>query len=233
MKKGFRTYAAVWLIVLAAFNAVCFLTPRELAGYTKLDAAFWTAYAVMTLAFIGQLACAFFAFRAKDARSFFYHIPLITVSYTGLIVSLAGGGITIVIPNLPAWVGAVIGVMVLCFTAAAVIKANAAAEIVKTLDEKVKAQTSLIRNLTAEAESLMSQAESEEAKAVCKKIYEVLRYSDPRSYPGLSAIESQITVKMNQFSVTAGTDDANMVKVIGNELVILLEERNRQCKVLK
>lgn len=233
MGKLFGKYAIAWLIVLIIFNIVCFALPNEFMGYTKFDATFWTAYIFMTLAFIGQLICAAQAFKAENAKKLFYNIPLITISYTGLILMLIFGAIIITIPDLPNWVGIILCVLILGFTAVAVIKASAAVELVEQVDEKVKTQTSFIRNMTAEAESLMARAKSMEAKEACKKVYEALRYSDPVSNDALSVVEAKITVKIDELSNAIGADNAGAIKEIADELIDVIGDRNIRCKALK
>ena len=61
MNKRFRTYAVIWAILFALFNAICFVAPNEIAEVSKFDGAFWTGYIFITLAFIGQLVCSCFA----------------------------------------------------------------------------------------------------------------------------------------------------------------------------
>ena len=109
MKKGFTSYAICWAILLTLFNLLCFVTPAEWYGFNKFGGSFWAGYAVITLAFLGQLACAYKAFRAENAKKFFYNLPLITVSYTGLILTLVLGGLCMAIPDVPNWLGAIVG----------------------------------------------------------------------------------------------------------------------------
>ncbi len=233
MKKGFKTYALIWAVLLVIFNVICFATPNEMAGYTKLDATFWTAYIFMTLAFIGQLACAYKAFTAADAQRLFYNIPLITISYSGLVLMLIIGAAAIAIPGLPSWLAVIAGVVILGFTAIAVIKAGWAANAVSKVDERVAAQTSFIKSLIVDTESILSRAKSDAVKAECKKVHEAVRYSDPMSNDALSVIEAKITVKVDEFSSAVGVDDAEKAKEIADEIVILVADRNKKCKVLK
>lgn len=53
------------------------------------------------------------------------------------------------------------------------------------------------------------------------------------SNDALSVIEAKITVKMDELSSAVGADDAAKAKEIADELVILVGDRNRKCKVLK
>ena len=232
MKKGFKIYAIAWAILLVLFNAITFVFPGW-TGIEKYTSSFWIGYVFITLCFIGNLICANSAFKADSARKLFYNIPLITISYTALIVSFVVGGLCMLLPNLPYWVGVIVCAIVLALFAIAIVKAGAAAELVERVDEKVKKQSSFIRNMTAEAESLMARAQSPEAKAVCKKVYEALRYSDPMSHPGLSVIEAKITVKMDELSAALAADDEEKMKGIANTLIIIISDRNSQCRILK
>ena len=233
MKKGFTSYAICWVILLALFNLLCFVTPAEWYGFNKFGGSFWAGYAVITLAFLGQLACAYKAFRAENAKKFFYNLPLITVSYTGLILTLILGGLCMAIPDVPNWLGAIVGAVVLAFTAVAVIKASAAADIVESVDQKVAEKTAFLRRTTADAETLVNRARSAAAKAECKKVYEALRYADPMSNSALSKIEGKIAARIDELKAAVTADDAEKIKTDAEELMLLIKERNAKCKALK
>lgn len=233
MKKGFQRYAAAWAVLLVLFNLICFVTPAEWYGFNKFGGSFWAGYVVITLAFIGQLVCAQKAFRAENAKKFFYNLPLITVSYTGLILTLVLGGLCMAIPDVPNWLGAIVGAVVLAFTALAIIKASAAADIVESVDKKVAEKTALLRMATADAEVILALAKSAEVKAECKKVYAALRYSDPMSNEALSVTEAKITVKLDELKAAAAADDAEKTKAAAGEFILLIKERNAKCKALK
>ena len=233
MKKGFQRYAAAWAVLLVLFNLICFVTPAEWYGFNKFGGSFWAGYVVITLAFIGQLVCAQKAFRAENAKKFFYNLPLITVSYTGLILTLVFGGACMAVPDLPNWLGALVGAAVLALTAVAVIKASAAADIVEGVDKKVAEKTAFLRMAAADAEVILASAKSAEAKAACKKVYEALRYSDPMSNEALSVTEAKITVKLGELKAAAAADDAEKTKTAAEDLMLLIKERNTKCKALK
>lgn len=232
MNKKFKYYALIWAILLAVFNVICFITPDETAGMSKFGGAFWAGYIFITIAFIGQLVCAYIALKTDDKTKLFYNIPIIRVSYTGLTLTLVFGALCMAIPNLPNWVGIIVCVLVLAFTAIAVIKAKAASDVVENIDKKVKAQTLFVKSITVDAESLLARAATPEAKDACKKVFEAVRYSDPMSNDALAGVESQITLKFNELSeaVSGGADN---VKNIADELVILIGDRNKKCKLLK
>ena len=233
MKKGFQRYTAAWAALLILFNLICFVTPAEWYGFNKFGGSFWAGYVVIMLAFLGQLACAYKAFRAENTKKLFYNLPLITVSYTGLILTLVFGGACMAVPDLPNWLGAILGAVVLAFTAVAVIKASAAADIVESVDKKVAEKTAFLRVATADAEVILASAKSAEIKAECRKVYEALRYSDPMSNEALSVTEAKITVKLDELKAAAAADDAEKTKTAAEDLMLLIKERNTKCKALK
>ena len=234
MKKNFKFYALIWAILLAVWCAVVFLVRPIIPGFViNYDVRFWIAFVFIVAAFIGNLVCTYFAFKAENLKKMFLNLPLITVSWSALIAMLVAGSALMLIPNCPVWIAAIVCIVVLAFNAIAVIKSVWAADAVNKVDEKVKAQTSYIKNLTVDTESILARAKSEPVKAECKKVYEAVRYSDPMSNESLSVIEAKITVKMDEFASAVGADDAEKAKEIADEIVILISDRNKKCKVSK
>ena len=233
MKKNFKFYIMIWAILLVLYNLTVFLVRPVMPGYIiNYDARFWISWGVIIATFIGQLFCAKVAFDSKNNEKLFLNIPLITQSYTALVVATIAGSALMLIPDCPAWIAAIVCAAVFGFGAISVIKAKAAADIVSDTDDKIKTQTLFIKSLTVDAEGLISRAKSEAVKAECKKVYEAIRYSDPMSSDALTGIESQITLKFNEFSnaVTSGTDN---IETLANEVVILVGDRNKKCILLK
>lgn len=234
MKNSFKFYIVIWAVLLAAWCAIVFLVRPVIPEYVvNYDARFWVAFAFILVAFFGNLACACYALRADNLQKLFYHMPLITISWSALIAMLVVGSATMLIPGCPAWVAAVACIVILAFNAITLVKATAAANIVGQIDDKVKAKTSFIKNLTVDAESIMARAKSDEVKAECKKVYEAVRYSDPMSNEALSVIETKITVKVDEFSSAVSADDEEKAKEIADEIVFLVNDRNKKCKVIK
>lgn len=233
MKRNFGLYAICWAALLALFHVIVFVTPAEAMGMSKFGGAFWSGYGGITLAFVGQLVCAYFAFRADSAKKFFYRVPLITISYAALILTVIAGVVCMVVPGLPNWAGIVICLVILVFSAVVVVGAKAVGDTVATLDEQVKAKTAFIKSLTVEAEGLVSRAKSGPVREEAKRVYEGVRYSDPMSNGELAGIEGQITLKFAVFSDAVAADDGEKVKSIAGELLALLSDRNNRCKLLK
>lgn len=233
MNRKFKVYAACWAILLALFNVICFVTPSEAAGMVKFGGAFWTGYIFITLAFIGQLICAFYALKPDNLQKLFYNIPLITISYTGLIIMLVVGALAMTIPNLPNWIGIIVCLIILAFTAIAVISAKAAGTVVSNIDEKIKTNTAFIKEMTVETQNLMNRANAPKLKEYCKKVYEALRYSDPMLNEQLTDIENRIKEEFDALTDAVISDDLDGTETGAKELCDLINVRNRKCKLLK
>lgn len=175
--KGFKYFAASWVIALAIFNAITFVC----APNGSLTSGLIAGYICITAAFIGLLICGYVALSERNITKKFYKIPLITESYAGLVLMLIFGSLTMILQVIPQWPGIVICLAILAVTAFSVISASANADIVADIDAKVADETAFIKNLTKEAELLVAQAKSDEVKAECVKVYEALRYAPKRS----------------------------------------------------
>ena len=232
MKKNFKSYALIWSIFLVAFNVIVFLVRPIIPGYEiRYDLRFWIAWLFVMVAFVGNLLCASKAFQAENLEKLFYKVPLITVSYRGLIGMLVLGGALMLIPNCPAWIAAIVCVAIAAFTAVAVVKADWAGEAVSETHEKVKAQTQFIKLLTVDAETLLGKAKTPDAKITTKKVYEALRYSDPMSSEALGEIEAELAEKFRALEAAVTADQG--VTEGAESLLETLAERNRKCKAMK
>lgn len=233
MKKTFKLYSIVLVICLAIFNCIAFVTPDEIAGISKFGGAFWVGYVFITLAFIGQLICAYVAFKVENLKRLFYNIPLISISYIGLVVMLVVGGLAMAIPNIPNWVGIIICLLVLGFTAIAVIKSTAAAQIVSDIDTKIATETSFIKTITVDAQNLINRANAPMLKKQCEKVYEALRFSDPMSNAELTDIEQRIKEEFDALTDAVIADDLDKTESSAKELLNLIFERNGMSKNVK
>ena len=229
MKKTFSFFAIIWVICLALFNVIVFVTP----SMTKFSGAFWIGYIFITIAFIGQLVCAFFAFNPSNKQKVFYNIPLVTVSYIGLIVMLVTGTVCMAVPFMPNWLGISICLLVLAVTAIAVHKAVFAASVVAEIDERVKVKTFFIKSRAVDTEHLMNTAKTAELKALAKKVYEAVRYSDLMSNAMLVETEKKIQNGFLDFENAVNGEDLELASSTANELLSLIDIRNKKCKLLK
>ena len=232
MKKTFNFYAILWAVLLVLFNVIAFVSVGW-AGQEKYTASFWIGYGFISLSFVGNLICAYKVFQADSLQKLFYGLSLLRVGYISMVLSFVFGGLCMLISPLPYWVGAILCAIVLAVQILSVAKAHAAVELVTQTDAKIKTQTFFIKSLTVDADTLMASAKSEAVKAECRKVYEAVRYSDPMSNEALASIESQITVKFAELSEAVKADDLEKMVAFANDVLILVGDRNKKCKLLK
>ncbi len=233
MKKKFLSYAICWLILLALFHVVVFATPNEIGGVSKFVGGFWVGYGFTLAAFLGQLACAWFACKANDSRKLFYRLSPVAISSITLVLIAVVAILCMTIPQIPAWIAAIVCSILSAFVAISVLMAKSAAEVVSKMDEKIAASTSRMKELTAKASVLMANAQTPELKAETKKVYEALRYSDPMSNEGLSEIEAKIASKLEDFERLVVAKSQSEAATAATELLALVNERAAKCKLLK
>lgn len=232
MKNYFRSYVISWLALFILFSMVAILGVGWI-GQEKYTPSFWIGYAFIVVTFLGQLGCAYAALKDKGAKKMFYNISLLRTSYAGLIASFIFGGVCMLISPLPYWVGGILCTLVLVCNILAVVKASAAIEEVVAVDENVARSTFFIKSLTIDANSLTAKAQSDVARAECKKVYEAIRYSDPVSSNALAALENEITEKFALFADAVKGNDDLTVSAAAKELLVLIGERNQKCMLMK
>ena len=216
---NFKYYVGSWIAMLAAFNAIVFVCA---AG--NFSTSFWIGYIFITLAFIGQLFCAYMAFKPENLTKKFYNLPIVTESYAGLILMLIFGSIFMAAPVLPKWPGIVICVAIFALTIISVMQASAASDMIEAIDKKVADETAFIKGLTKEAELLVAQAKSEEVKAECVKVYEALRYAPKRSKYS-PEVEREIREKFEELNNVVFDNDFSLVEDVTKTIVFLVGGR--------
>ncbi len=236
MKKAFKYYVIAWAIMFVLFNIVVIALPKEFSilgvGYEKLGGLSWVTLIVMELSFVLQLVFTAVAMNQNKLSGTFYRIPLIRLSHGCVVLTLIVAVLAMLV-FVPSWIPLALTVLILVMYAMALLKAAAAAELVEGVDAKTRARTSFIRDLTADADSLLSRAKSEPVKAACKKVFEALRYSDPVSAYGLVDVEERIKNEFDAFTDAVIADNAEATTASADELLILIRERNQKNKASK
>ena len=232
MKSKFKMYVIVWAAVVVLFNVIVFITPNEVAGMSKFGGAFWVGYAFIMILFLAQLGIGWYAIK-DDLTKTFYNIPLLQISYSTMIAMLVVGVLCMTIPQFPVWLGIIICLLVVGFGGISAALAQTASSVVSDIDVKVKNKTFFIRSLTVDIESLLTRSELPEVRDEVNKVYEAVRYSDPTSNEALSGVEAQITLKVSELADAIEKSDIELAKKTVREMVILLNDRNKKCKLLK
>lgn len=232
MQKRFSLYAIVWVVLLALFNVIAFVSVGWIS-LEKYTASFWIGYVFIIVAFLGQLFCAYLAFKADSAKKMFYNISLLKTSYIGLVACFVVGGICMLISPLPYWIGAIMCAIITALNILSVVKATSVKDEVLIVDEKVEKATAFIYYMREESESLFARVKSENLKPVCKKVRDAFKFSDPMSNTELAYIEADIKTHFDLLKKAIAEGKMDVAASESEELLALISERNNTCKRLK
>lgn len=220
-KNSIRGYAILG-ILFVILNIFAFAIP------TLKTVTFWIAYTFTVIAFAAQIYIWKAAIGCKNTlKSKFLGFPVLHIGIIYLIVQLIIFALFLFFYRLPAWSALVICAVIAGIFAICTIAANTGRDEIEHVETKVQEKVFYIKSLQTDVE-LLANAETDSAtKDELSKLAERIRFSDPMSHEQLSELEKQITVKVLELkAATAKTE-------IIAELKLLLDERNRKCKMLK
>lgn len=234
MKRSMKIYSISWLLIVLLFQMLCFLTPNEYAGFDKFSGAFWAGYGFIMGALVLHYIFIFVVQRTKDQDKQYVNRPLVYISVISLILMVLAGAACMIIPNLPNWLGILICYSILAVSVIYLLAAKVAGKNAYYANKALNERVFFFRDLASEAETLVTAAQTKEAKAVAQNVYEAIRYSDPSSDPALAEEEKQIKEMLEKLSrCILKKADVTVLKPMEQEILRLIQNRNNKCKNLK
>lgn len=234
MKKNIKAFCIVWSLLTVILNAIIFAVPNQIMGVTRFDKpSFWIAYALIMAVDIAILVVALRFIKEDSKDKKFLKIPILYVAYVTLIVSIIVGAVFMLVPVIPAWIGAIICLVLLAVFIIASSQAVGAEKLISQIDENVKIKTQFIKAATVDAQCIRDMAIDENIKLNANKVYEALRYSDPMSCEQLVEIEQNISDSLALLKLAVAEGDVERTKENTNVLLMQIKERNAKCKALK
>lgn len=213
---------AVLGIIFVIFNVIAFAIP------TAKTATFWVAYIFTVIAFALQLIIWKFAFKGADTlKSKFLGIPLISVGVIYLLVQIVAVAVFMALSFVPSWIAIVVCILILGISAVCLIGAETGREEVNRIEHKVSKKGFYIKSLQIDVEMLAKAEVDADTKIALTNLAEKIRFSDPMSDELLAELEAKIRNKFEELKL------AEQKATIINELTLLIEERNKKCKLLK
>lgn len=234
MNKEKKYYLISWILLVALFNIICFVTPSELYGYDKYAGAFWPGYGFIMLTFVIHLAFTMSALSADGSKKKILNAPLIVIGFFEILIMVVVGGACMAIPGISYWVGIIACAVILVLSIVFMLGAKVVGENTYNANITLNANVSLFRDITAEAETLMTKANTQEAKTCAKKIVDAVRYSDPMSDVSLASEEHAIQAMIREISAIIGNNsELAQINTKTAQLLELIEMRNLKCKANK
>ena len=234
MKKNLLYYIICWIGLVALFNLVCFVTPDEFNGSYKFAGAFWSGYGFIMATFVAHLIYALIILSEKEQEKRILNMPIIIISCVEIMLMVVCGTLCMVIPDLPNWVGIIVCSSILVFSVISLVVIRNVGENSSKANMKLNAETEFYRTLTDTAQLLLSFAKSPEVKAIAISVKDAIRYSDPVSSDDIHSMELEIEASMNLLLEMIKNDESiDMIKTKSEELLNLIEYRNKKCMTLK
>lgn len=200
---------------------------------TGFTPAFFAAIVMLLIGYAFAILSTFIGMKkAETAESTFYGVPFVYSGVVTFAVICVWSYIAMFF-NIAPLTQLIVDIVILAVAAIKLFSKNAARDIIEERGKEVKVKTMFIKMLTADVMTLEAKAKSAEIKAVCNKVYETVRYSDPMSDDALAGVESQISLKFASLTSAVENDDTDNAKTYADELIILIEDRNKRCKLLK
>jgi hypothetical protein len=215
------------LVVLLVFNVIFFVFPAAW-GLRR-----WIVYGFSTLAIILAAGTSFYALWREEARSRFYGLPVLYVSWFHMPLQIVWGFVFMFVSVIPLWVGIPVSVVLLAACLLGLIAVELGAAEIGRLDGAVKEKVVFIKSLRAEVETLAEKVTDGSLKKALGEYAEALRYSDPMSRPGLAELEAAITEKTASLKALVEAGNSPAAGELCGELRQILAERNRKCVLLK
>lgn len=222
MKKGSGKGYLILGILFVLISIIAFVIP------TLKTPVFWISYGFTVIAFALQIFIWKKSFSEKDTlKSKFLGIPIVHIGIVYLILQIISFAVFTALPMLPLWSAIVTDILILAICSVCMISADVARNEIDRVEEKVQKKVFYLKNLQADIELLADAETDAQAKASIEKLAEAIRYSDPMSSDELSDIETKISVKAEELKTAP--DKVKMIE----EILRLLAERNKKCKLLK
>ena len=225
MKKETMRATVIAVTVFISYNFAVFMIP------CLKTPTFWISWAYTLLSFV----IAYFAIYASllkhpNAKSRFYGFPIAKIGFFYLVAQIAFGGICMALGHItPWWVPTVFSMIMLALTAIGLVSAETVMEEIRTQDEKLKENVSLMRALQSKVSQMAAQSEHPGIKAIADEF----RYSDPVSCEAISDAETDLSAVVDELQTAYIKGDSEAVSKLCRKVSALLAERNRLCKLYK
>jgi len=163
MKK--RSGYLILGIIFAVFTVVAFVAP-----FTK-SAVFWISYLFGLVALIFQIPLWNKALNGETLKSKFLGFPVLHIGVVYLVIQLIVSIIMMAIPGIPVWVAIIVDVLILAISCVLVSSGGVARSAIEQTEEKIRTQTSFIKELKATVDILLSEETDADVKAELGMLY--------------------------------------------------------------
>ena len=222
MKKNNIKCYIILGIVFVMVSIIAFAVP------TTKTATFWIAYIFTVVAFAAQIYIWKTVLgKGETLESKFLGLSIVHVGIVYAIIQVIAFAVFMFVPTLPVWSAIVVCSIIAGVSAVCMISGEIGCNEIERVEAKVQKKVFYIRELQVDVELLAETEADAEVKTALIQLAEKIRFSDPMSNEQLEGLENTISVKIAELKTSI-----NKLEVV-TELVSLLNERNKKCKILK
>lgn len=222
MKKNSTKGYVLLGILFALVSIIAFAVP------TAKTATFWIAYVFTAAAFAAQIGIWKTALGKEGTlKSKFLGFPIVHIGIVYAIIQVIAFAVFLFAPTLPTWSAIVVCPIIAGLSAVCMISADAGRNEIERVEAKVQNKVFYVREMQADIELLADNESDAAVKTALTHLAEKIRFSDPMSNEQLADLENKISIKAAELKTAS-----SKLEII-TELNLLLDERNKKCKILK
>ena len=221
MKKNSTKGYVILGILFTLVSIIAFAVP------TLKTTTFWIAYVFTAAAFAAQIIIWRTALGKEALKSKFLGFSVVHIGIVYAIIQTVAFAVFLFAPTLPVWSAIVVCSIIAGVSAVCMISADAGRNEIERVEAEVQEKVFFIRELQADIELIATTETDADTKAELTRLAEKIRFSDPMSNEQLMDLENKISTKVLKLKTAT-----NKVEII-TELTLLLDERNKKCKILK
>ena len=232
MNKRSKQAIALISILLIVFSVIVFIIPFR-KGIT-----FWIAYTAELLAVALQFPVFKLAYgNSENLKSKVLGFPVFRVGYiylvaqtiTSIFFFIMGG----IFKHFPAWLAAVICLIILSVAVICSIATDIARDEVEKIESVQKKDTAFINLMRVKSRNLVSINNNTDIASALERLSEKFRYSDPVSSMATAESESKIDSLFSELEIAVHSENAQKSNAICEKLCVLIDSRNNVCKFNK
>ena len=177
-----------------------------------------------------------YSINKSDLKSKVYGLPILSISfiYTFMqlllsIIIFAANKFTVT----PAWLSAVISIILLALALIGVIAADNAKDIIEKSDMKITEKLQNVKEFKLNIDSLCNSCTDKDIIKQLEKLSEKIKYSDPVSSDKLYDIEQKISKEIEEISNMIFNNNYVGLSDKIDSIDRLVDDRNKKCKEYK
>ncbi len=223
--------AAMGLIALLTYNILFFIV----FGFEDHTAVFWTSWVFMLVAF--ATIAGFMLTMGKGGmlvRDWLFGYPLVKHSFIYIVIELILSIIFVLLEDsVPFALVFATQFLILAVYLIFAISCFLAKQTIQEIKTKVDDKSRYIKLLRADTEMMVTKCQNPVLKEQCRKFAEAVRYSDPMSNDILFELEKELALAVSDCDRAISEQNEDEAFALLNKANMLLQERNKKCKILK